>query len=215
MRKHHLLPLNAHKVALLAIILIAASLAASCGQVPLASLIGLHSFDVESTDPARLRIAVRHPDWIEVPSEGAVMLIEQRSKASGALIMSERIVFRHSLAGEDLASLGSERRQGSVIRVFRVAPRDAERMRAVQKAIRSRSQDKTSGVEGRLSVAVTGCRLGPMPEGEVKVSTYLAASELDGFLPLTKDFDLRTSMIDAGAPHDDPIAPCAQARGKT
>lgn len=212
MRRHHLLPLNVHKIALLAIILVLTSLAASCGQVPLSSLIGLRSFDLETTDPARLRIAVRHPDWIEVPSEGAVMQIEQRSKASGALIMSEQIVFRHSVAGEDLASLGSERRRGSVIRVFRIAPRDVERMRAVQKAIRARSQDKTSGVEGRLSVSVTGCRLGTAPEGEVKVSTYLAASELDGFLPLTRDFDLRAAMIDAGAPQDDPIAACPQTR---
>lgn len=212
MRKPHLLPLSIHKIALLAAVLIAASLAASCAQLPLSSLIGLRNFDLETTDPARLRIAVRHPDWIRVPAEGAVMQIEQRSKASGTLMMSERIVFRHSVAGEDLASLGAERRHGSVIRVFRIAPRDVDRMRAVQKAIRERSQDKTTGVEGRLSVAVTGCRLGAMPEGAVKVSTYLAASELDGFVPLTRDFDLRAAMIEAGAPHDDPIAPCPQTR---
>lgn len=211
MRRHHLLPLSVYRIALLAGVLIAASLAASCGQVPLSSLIGLRSFDLETTNPARLRIAVRHPDWIRVPLDGAVMRIEQRDKASGGLLLSERIIFQHSARGEDMASLAGERRRGSVIRVFRIAPADIERMRAVQKVIRERLQDKARMVEGSLSVSVTGCRLGAMPEGPVRVSTYLAAGELDGFLPLTRDFDLRAAMIDAGASQDDPIAICRHA----
>lgn len=208
MRRPHLLPLTVRQAAYLACVLIAATLAASCAQVPLSSLIGLRKLDMETTDPARLRVAVRHPDWIRVPPGAAVMEVEQRDKRSGERVLGATIAFAPSGAGEDLATLAQERRSGSRLVVFRVAPEDAARLREVQKRIREQSPEQRSRLEGSLSVRVSGCRVGEMPEGPVPVSTYLAASEFDGFLPLVRDFDLREAMLATGAPRHDPIGAC-------
>lgn len=214
MRKPRFLPLSVRQIAYLAGILVAAALAASCGHVPLGSLISLRKFDLETTDPERLRVAVRHPDWIRVMPGGARMVVEQKRKSDGRTVLREEVVFRESATGEDLVSLGGERRRGTELRVYRVAAEDVHRFADVQARLRRQSPEERAGLEGSLSVAVAGCRVAAVPPGPALVSTYLAAKETDGFVPLLRDFDLGKAMIAAGAPEAGPIGLCPQAKGE-
>ncbi|WP_186400103.1 hypothetical protein [Stappia sp. P2PMeth1] len=214
MRKPRFLPLSVRQIAYLAGILIAAALAASCGHVPLGSLISLRNFDLETTDPERLRIAVRHPDWIRVIPGGARMVVEQKRKSDGRTVLREEVRFRESAAAEDLVSLGRERRRGTELRVYRVAAEDVQRFADTQAILRRQSPEERAALEGSLSVAVAGCRLPAVPPGPALVSTYLAAKETDGFVPLLRDFDLGKAMIEAGAPEAGPIGPCPEAGGE-
>jgi hypothetical protein len=92
--------------------------------------------------------------------------------------------------------------------VFAVSPEDAERVRSVQRRLAARRSRDASRASGSLSVSVKGCRVGAVPEGPVPVSTFLAAGEFDGFVPLLRDFDLKAAMREAGAPVEDTIASC-------
>lgn len=214
MRKPRFLPLSVRQIAYLAGILIAAALAASCGHVPLGSLVSLRNFDLETTDPERLRIAVRHPDWIRVIPGGARMVVEQKRKSDGRTVLREEVRFRESAAAEDLVSLGRERRRGTELRVYRVAAEDVQRFADTQAILRRQSPEERAALEGSLSVAVAGCRLPAVPPGPALVSTYLAAKETDGFVPLLRDFDLGKAMIAAGAPEAGPISLCPEAGGE-
>jgi hypothetical protein len=188
-----------------------ALLLAACGHVPLASMVKLRAFDLKTTDPEQLMIAVRHPDWIRIPKGGAVMVIEERGRPQGPVVQRDEIVFERIEGANEPAGLAPERRSGTTLSVFAVSPDDAERVRSVQRRLGARRSQDASRASGSLSVSVKGCRVGPVPEGPVPVSTYLAASEFDGFVPLLRDFDLRAAMIEAGAPVENAIASCDTA----
>ena len=184
-------------------------LAVACSHVPLSSVVKMSAFRFETTDPAQLRVAVRHPDWIRIPPGGAVMVVEERSKPSGALLYREELVFEQIASRSDLAGLAAARRPGFVMTILRVAASDTELLRALQERLRNASAEERASSTGSLSVSVTGCRTGPAPSSDaVLVSTYLAAGELDGFVTLVRDFDLRSAMADAGMDEGE-IGPCA------
>lgn len=181
---------------------LALSLATACSHVPLASMARLSGFQWEATDPGRLRVAIRHPEGIRVPEGGAVMVIEERRLADGSLIYREDFTFEQIREGRELAALAGERRPGETISVFRIAPEDAPRMRQVQARVRATSPQARALREGRLAVSVRGCRVGPSPapgarQEPVRVTTYLAAEGLSGFVPLVRDFDLTAAMREA------------------
>lgn len=188
-----------------------ALLLAACGHVPLTSMVKLRAFDLKTTDPEQLMVAVRHPDWIRIPQGGAVMIIKERSAPEGPVVQRDEIVFERIEGAREPAGLASERRNGTTLSVFAVAPGDADRVRSVQRRLGARRSQDASRASGSLSVSVKGCRVGPVPEGPVPVSTFLAAGEFDGFVPLLRDFDLKAAMREAGAPVEDTIASCDAA----
>lgn len=188
-----------------------ALLLAACGHVPLTSMVKLRAFDLRTTDPAQLMVAVRHPDWIRIPQGGAVMVIEERGGPQGPVVQRDEIVFERIEDARATGRLAVERRRGTTLSVFAVAPADADRVRSVQRRLGARRSQGSSRASGSLSVSVKGCRVGPVPEGAVPVSTFLAAGEFDGFVPLLRDFDLKAAMREAGAPVEDTIASCDAA----
>jgi hypothetical protein len=180
----------------------------ACGHVPLTSMVKLRAFDLKTTDPEQLMVAVRHPDWIRIPQGGAVMVIEERRAPEGPVVQRDEIVFEQIEGADEPAGLAPERRSGTTLSVFAVTPEDADRVRSVQRRLGARRSQGSSRASGSLSVSVKGCRVGPVPEGPVPVSTFLAAAEFDGFVPLLRDFDLKAAMREAGAPVEDTIASC-------
>ncbi|WP_029058872.1 hypothetical protein [Stappia stellulata] len=200
-----------HRLRLIGLLVVLGPLLATCGHVPVASMVQLRAFDLKTTDPVQLMIAVGHPHWIRIPQGGAAMVIEERGTPEGDVVQRDEIVFERVTDVRKTGQLAVERQSGTTLTVFSVPRADVHRLRSVQRRLGARRTHDASQARGSLSVSVKGCRVGSARDGPVPVSTYLAASEFEGFVPLLRDFDLRAAMIEAGAPVENAIASCDTA----
>lgn len=184
--------LQPRQAALAVLLLALAGIAGACSHVPVASLLDLRKLDLETTDPGRLSVAVRHPSWLRVRPGGAVMSLRQVETASGRSVIDEAFVLEE-VAGGPPAALAGEARPGTRFSIFRIAPADLSRLRSAQAAIAGQTAAQRQAREGTLSVSVGGCLAGPRQPGPVLVSTYLSAAEFGRFVPLVRDYDLETA----------------------
>jgi hypothetical protein len=175
---------------------------AGCGHVPVTSMVRLARIDFETTDPERLRVAVKLPQALKARAEGTVLRITVRL-ASGAEESRDfslrEVDEREALAGE--AEAGAE------IATFAVATRDVAELRLFRAAL---IQKQKGGSGGALTIKVKpdACRTEPLPNGPVLFSTYLKTAETNGYVPLTRDVDLR--RVD---PNQDLAAKIPECRG--
>ncbi|SDU24735.1 hypothetical protein SAMN05428979_2520 [Stappia sp. ES.058] len=165
MRRSHRLSVSSRGLAGIAGGLVLGAAVAACGHVPLTSMVKLRAFDLKTTDPEQLMVAVRHPDWIRIPPGGAVMVVERRGTPGGIVVRRDEIVFERVTGRRDLVGLSSERRQGATLAVFTVSQQDAQKLRAVQRRLAETRARPGTGRNGTLSISVTGCRIGPVRAG--------------------------------------------------
>lgn len=158
---------------------------AGCGHMPVTSIVTLARIDFQTTDPDKLRVAVKLPQALKARAEGTVLRITVRL-ANGAEESRDfslrEVDERDALAGE--AEAGAE------IATFAVATRDVAELRLFRAAL---IQKQKGGSGGALTIAVKPdtCRTEPLPSGPVVFSTYLRTAETNGYVPLARDVDLR------------------------
>ena len=107
--------------------------------------------------------------------------------------MDPSTVFRTLQRIEDPSELGALARyqqQGRRLFAFRLTPADALRMAELRRNILAR---KSEGKRGSLSIAISPetCRLSESPPGPVLVDSYIRTSELQTYVALTRNIDLR------------------------
>jgi hypothetical protein len=153
-------------------------------------MVKLARVDFQTTDPDKLRVAVKLPGMLMARAEGSSLRIIVR------LAKGEEETQDFSLREIDrseLSSLAEESEVGFDLAAYALAAPEVQRLRMFRAALMQR-QKSAGGSAGAITIAVypEACRTAPLPQGPVKFSTYLKTSETGGFVPLARDVDLRT-----------------------
>jgi hypothetical protein len=177
----------------LAAIALVAWILAGCGHMPVTSMVKLARVDFAATEPAALRAAVKLPRAIRPRPQGVTLRIGVRL-ASGHEEAQHFLLREASDAGE-MAALKDEIDADTHVFAFRLEPAEAQRLAAFRDGLK-RKQAERGGSGGALTIAIRpdACRTGALPAGPVRATTYLRTAEMDGYVPLARDVDLRTVM---------------------
>ena len=175
---------------------------AGCGHMPVTSMVKLARIDFQTTDPERLRVALKLPQWLKARAEGTVLHITVRL-ANGAE-ESRDFALREV---DERDSLTAESEAGSEIATFALAPRDVAELRMFRAAL---IQKQKGGSGGALTIKVRpdACHTAALPEGPIVFSSYLKTAETSGYVPLARDVDLRGLV--GGQDIVAKIPPCAR-----
>lgn len=157
-----------------------------CGHVPVTSMVKLARIDFQTTDPARLRVAVRVPRALKPRAEGTVLRI-----AVGLANGSEESRDFALREVNETAELADEVEQGSEIATFAIAEKEIVDVRMFRAALIQQQKGKSGGGI-KISIRPDACRLEPLPAGPVVFTTYLKTAETGTYVPLARDVDLRT-----------------------
>ena len=160
-----------------------------CGHMPVTSMVKLARLDFQTTDPEKLRVAVKLPGMLNARAEGSALRVTVR------LAKGEEETQDFSLREVDrseLSSLAEESEVGFHLSAYALAPAEVQRVRMFRAALTQR-QKSAGGSGGAITIAVRpeACRTAPLPDGPVRFSTYLKTSETGGFVTLARDVDLR------------------------
>jgi hypothetical protein len=171
-----------------ALALVAAAVLAGCGHMPVTSMVKLAQIDFQTTDPEKLRVAVKLPRALKPRAEGTVLRIAVKL-ASGE---EEARDFTLAVATDDeVAVLAAESDARSEMFAFAIAKNDVAQLRIFRTALLQR---KKSGSGGSLTISVRPdvCRNEQLPRGSLLFTTYLKTAETGSYVPLARDVDLRT-----------------------
>ncbi|MEP1188769.1 hypothetical protein [Roseibium sp.] len=180
----------------------------ACGHIPLTTLIKLNSFDVLTTAPEELRVAVKYPDNIRIPKDGARMRLTLKEKSGGKMLMKKELTFEKVTSPAEKAELASELQTGWRIGIFRLPRRQVPVFEAFQTHLVSMSKAERDTMEGSLDISVDGCLVSSGKPGRIVVSTYLKAPELGGYVPLVRNADLEEMMAAEGLTDEAPLKDC-------
>lgn len=166
---------------------------AGCAHVPVTSLWKLRSVDLETTDYAALRAAIRAPSALTPFTDGGhltVMIWSEGQAPEGGMIVRARL--EEVTDPAERALLADEQRVGDTVHLFRVAPEALPDLETVRTEIARRKAVGRGGNHLSVSIGADGCWETAPPPGPVRFSTYLRTEETGTFVPLTRDVDLRT-----------------------
>ncbi|MEO0680310.1 MAG: hypothetical protein AAF192_07830 [Pseudomonadota bacterium] len=184
---------------------------AACTTVPVSTLWRLSQVDILTVDAAGLRVAVKAPEALALPRDGAVMTVGAR-RPDGREIQ-ERFVLAPAPQAEADPDLADHASAGFALRAYRVAPEDLERLDAARADIRAWKAEAGDAVQGSLSIAARACPRGPAPlDGPLPVSTFLRFDAQERWFKLSGPDDI-ADHIDAAGLTAEPGAPgCPPAR---
>ncbi|MCV0429374.1 MAG: hypothetical protein K5905_28335, partial [Roseibium sp.] len=128
---------------LLLIVLLTGSLAAS------AVASDLEKFNPATTDPEYFRIAVQHSERLQVPTDGARMMIVMSDKKTGRVVKEKQIFLQRTETTEEPAESlpgGGE----DVVAVYRIPKRHIAQLRALQAKFLALPKSERDGLAGSL-----------------------------------------------------------------
>lgn len=161
----------------------------ACGHVPITSLYALWKIDFETTDPAKIRAAIKVPRMIKPRPGGMHLRIIVKTGEAPEVVEDFALV--EVTDQDELRALDYALDLATSIYAYRILDKDVARLEAFRSTL---MQKKQSGTKGTLTISVVpeACRTGPLPRGSLLFSTYLRTSETGAYVPLTADVDLRT-----------------------
>lgn len=166
-----------------------ALLIAACTHMPVTSMIKLARADLVGTDPGELRAAVKLPPAVK-PQR---MVLRIDVKLSDGEQQGQEFRLREVSEPRDVLVLHQELDADTHVYAYRIDPADQHRLVAFRESLQQK-QRAAGRKGGALSISVRpqACRTGELPKGPVYFTTYLRTQETDGYVPLTRDVDLRT-----------------------
>ncbi|MCB1535535.1 MAG: hypothetical protein KDJ44_12615 [Rhodoblastus sp.] len=164
-----------------------------CGHVPVSTMWALRNFDSLSVDPAHLRAAVRLPRAFQPRPGGVKVVATWGRKGVPESEKKIEIALQETSLSSEGPALAQEIRHGAYLQVYRVAPDDVPRLRALQAEI-ARAKAEKRADHGSLGVGADACRIDDLPDGPILMTTFLKMSDETGWLTVLKDIDLRTAV---------------------
>lgn len=153
----------------------------ACGHMPMTSLLQLSKVDFATTDPRALRAALQLPSAL---SPQKVVL-----RFTGRINKGPDQVASFQLQKFDDLTLPTS--QGKLI-AYRLTAADAARLADFRASLfRQKAAEGGSG-ELELTIHPEVCLTAPVPSGSVLATSYIKTSETQAYVPLLRDFDLRT-----------------------
>ena len=189
-------------------LLAAALVLSGCGHVPVSTMWALRNFDGLGVDPAFLRAAVRTPRAFQPRPGGVKVVASWGKKGDPASERKVEIVLREASLSAEGPALAKENLPGSNLHVFRVAPDDVARLRALQAEI-ARAKAEKRADHGSLGIGADACRTADLPEGPILMTTFLKMSDETGWLTVLKNVDLR-ALASKDKPLEEIVPPCGK-----
>jgi len=181
-----------------------------CGHMPVTSMLKLARVDFANTDPAQLRAAVKLPRLIQPQPQGMALRIGV--KLAGGQEEFEDFVLREVSEPKDVLALHRELDADTHVFAYRLDPSEVARLTAFRDALKKKQaiSGGSGGSGGSLTIAIRpqACRSGDLSGRPVMVTTYVRTAETGGYVPLTRDVDLRT--IDSKQDLAAAIPPCGR-----
>ena len=144
----------------------------ACASVDRAGVAQMRAFSALTADPAGLAARVDLPDGLNIPTDGATLVLAATRTDTGA-----------TRSG----SFALERRVTADGRsVYVVPPADIERFRRLQDEIGAWEAADPVATEGTFSVAVAACRVGAGPAPDATVSVDIRTDPDGAFVPLVR-----------------------------
>ena len=169
----------------------------ACGHVPTTSALQMRALDFTNTDAGLVRAAIRHPDTIRVSPGGATLEIFFAEPDGSRKI--EHFVLAEVADPVEIAELADKALPARSLTLYRIAPADLPRAAAMQAKARDRAA--SAGPKGGgFSVGAEGCRIGPLPDGPLPVSTFFKSAETGRFITLVDEMDLKSVRGSDGRP---------------
>jgi len=172
-----------HRIIAAAIILALAG----CGHVPVTSLPKLSKLDIMTLDVKQLRVAVDMPNGLRVRENGAVIAVGLR-EAAGGPAREERVVLE-DVTNTERGPISDPSPQA---RIFRIPQHDVARLEALRETIRQRKAAYPDDTKGYLTVTSAACRTAQLPDGPLRVNTWLKTSADEPYFILTRQVDIRS-----------------------
>ncbi|MEM1315946.1 MAG: hypothetical protein AAGI51_15420 [Pseudomonadota bacterium] len=169
-----------------------------CTTLSVTGLMQVARLDVMTADAEALRVAVKAPDALNLPPDGAVMTFGARHPDGRSL--EERFVLAPALDDRGDDGLAGERAPGFILLAYRVAPEDLPRLEKARAEIAAWKAQAGDDVQGSLAIRAMPCRTGPAPEGPLPVTTFLRIDPEAPYFRLTGPTDLAAMLDEAGAP---------------
>lgn len=191
-----------------------ACLVASCGHVPLSTMVRLRNFDFATFDPEVLRVAVRGPDWLEPQPGGAKLSVSLWLKGQEGEKKTEIFTLADLTQPPDMESVAGIRRLGTRVYGYRVAEADASRVRALQAEGRELARANPGRNNLEMNVGVDSCSRGTAPAGPILTTTYLQPDAATGYLVLFENVDLRIAAREAGKNIDALLPTCGKSTAR-
>lgn len=162
-----------------------------CGHMPVTSMLKLARIDFTNTDPAQLRAAVKLPRLVQPKPQGVALRIGVR--LSGGQEEFQDFVLREVSDPKDVLALHRELDADTHVFAYQLDSAEAARVGAFRDALKKK-QAASGGRGGSLTISIhsQACRSGELPHQPIMLTTYLRTAETGGYVPLTRDVDLRT-----------------------
>jgi hypothetical protein len=166
---------------------LAALALASCASIPLPSLVALRRVDFLTTDLAELRVAIQLPNALRTRADGVKMIATVTF--DGGLPRTEVLLLQEAKLDRDGSMTA---KPGFQTRGFRLRDVDVVRLEAIRTEIVAARAEGRRGSLGINIEAKEFCRASEISNGPVLSTTFLRTSETSDFLPVVRDFDLRS-----------------------
>lgn len=183
-----------------------AAVLGGCAYVPLSSLYRLKSFDLGAFDPAALRVAIRINEAV-ARRPGAVVKVETVFNGDEASRRVQEIAMESVTEAGELAPLSSFAQGGEAVYLYRIAPRDVARVRALQEEGRARAK---SGAKASVEIKPEpkGCLARPLPPGPLHADLVMRIAPQEPYFVVLKRVELRSELANRGVDLADHLPPC-------
>ena len=172
-----------------------------CGYTVSSTVAEMAALDPLQADPAAIEIALGTPAGLAVQKGGARMTVDV-SRSDRAEKWSQTYVLQAAPG----AAAGVTVDPGSNLTVYRLAPADVARLRALQAEAASwKSETPPPKGSASIGLGVDACKTGAGPAPDARSSAYIRLAADGAFLPLIRPVPLRSVIGQAAF---DAIAPC-------
>jgi hypothetical protein len=182
---------------------------AGCNGVPLMTQWKLRHFDLGTADVAKLRVALRAPDWT-TPTPDKTVIEAMRSQDDGERKLT--IHLRRAQHANDATEIARVAKDTTPLAVYEIAPYDLAAVRAFQEET-ARATREGAVHKSNLKIGKgVACRKAAIPEGPIPIDVYIRADDETGWLPLLESFDLRPQIRndDDMRAFDESVPPCGK-----
>lgn len=186
--------------------LAAAGLLAGCAYMPLSTIYRLKSFDLGAFDPSALRVAIRISDAVE-RRPGAVVKVETVFGGVESTRQTQEIAMESVGEANELAALSSFAQAGEKVFLYRIAPRDVARVRALQEDGKARAQ---SGAKAsvELKPEPKACLSRAVPPGPLYADLIARIEPQEPYFVVLKRLELRSELANRGVDLAEHLPPC-------
>lgn len=148
----------------------------------------MRNFNIETTDAARLRAAVRFPQSVKI-TQGQVSLAFLYWHTGSKEKQKTTFILKEVLDPSEKAELKGFERDGYKIKIYRIAPSDLVRIATLRKKFGAFKKQHKGANKGSIAVGAKGCRSDPAQKS-ILISSYFKSQETGSYVVLIDDYDM-------------------------